>query len=472
MLSFIKSTRELADFLGVKYSYFIYYLNVKTESSKYRQFTIRKKKGGQREIIAPDNQLLLWQRKLADFLLDKYNPRDCVHGFVRERSIRSNALIHATNRYILNIDIKDFFPSIHFGRVRGAFQKQPFNANPRVAIFLSKLCCFQGKLPQGAATSPIISNIICAKLDTRLSRLAKKYFLYYTRYADDITFSKRSTVFPPEVGSLDNQNKSIVGNELVLALQQNSFNINPNKVHLQVNTHRQIVTGLVVNKKVNVQRRYVRNIRAMLHDVQQRGVASATVTHARKRIDGKAPNILEVLRGKIEFIKAIKGENDKVYVNFAGRLAKMDNAYRNVLMKRNKEAAMRDFFISHASEDKPAIARPLAEELVRIGFKVWYDEYELKVGDSLRTKIEHGLANSTYGIVILSHNFFSKKWPQNELNGLWAKENVADRVILPIWFNLTQKDLVSYAPMLADKIAIPSDGTNISEVALKIKQSL
>jgi len=116
-----------------------------------------------------------------------------------------------------------------------------------------------------------------------------------------------------------------------------------------------------------------------------------------------------------------------------------------------------DFFISHASEDKDEIARPLAELLEALGFKVWYDEFALKLGDSLNQSINNGLAASKYGVLILSHNFFAKHWPKRELDGLVAIETASDESrILPIWHNLTHQEIATYSPALADKIAITS----------------
>lgn len=112
-----------------------------------------------------------------------------------------------------------------------------------------------------------------------------------------------------------------------------------------------------------------------------------------------------------------------------------------------------DVFISHATEDKEEVAKPLAETLSRNGIKVWYDKFTLTLGDSLRRKIDEGLAHSRYGIVVLSHNFFSKEWPQKELDGLAAREYKGEKVILPIWHNLTREEVTKYSPMLADRYA-------------------
>jgi hypothetical protein len=115
---------------------------------------------------------------------------------------------------------------------------------------------------------------------------------------------------------------------------------------------------------------------------------------------------------------------------------------------------MYDIFISHASEDKESIARPLAVALAKKGFRVWYDETELKLGDSLSKKIDEGLAQSKYGIVILSKAFFQKNWPERELQGLASREvNSGEKVILPIWHKITKEDILSYSPTLADKLA-------------------
>lgn len=112
-----------------------------------------------------------------------------------------------------------------------------------------------------------------------------------------------------------------------------------------------------------------------------------------------------------------------------------------------------DVFISHASEDKEKVARPLADHLVAANLVVWLDEMELCIGDSLRRSIEVGLSRSSFGIVILSPSFFAKEWPQKELDALIARENGQQKVILPVWHNLTKSDVERYAPLLADKLA-------------------
>jgi TIR domain len=131
-----------------------------------------------------------------------------------------------------------------------------------------------------------------------------------------------------------------------------------------------------------------------------------------------------------------------------------------------------DAFISHASEDKLGLVRPLANALRKMGFRIWYDEFELRVGDSLRQSIDRGLVNSRYGIVVLSVAFFAKNWPQYELNGLTAKEIEGHRVILPIWHKITKDDVLKFSPTLADKVAVTTKSHSIKEVAIELAKVL
>lgn len=123
-----------------------------------------------------------------------------------------------------------------------------------------------------------------------------------------------------------------------------------------------------------------------------------------------------------------------------------------------------DFFVSHASEDKDAFVRPLAEALQARGAAVWYDEFTLRVGDSLRRKIDQGLASSRFGIVVLSEAFFNKEWPQRELDGLTAMEVGGKSRILPIWHKISKDEVLRYSPTLADKVALNSSTKSVSEI--------
>jgi hypothetical protein len=124
-----------------------------------------------------------------------------------------------------------------------------------------------------------------------------------------------------------------------------------------------------------------------------------------------------------------------------------------------------DAFIAHASEDKAKVVKPLATALTKLGFRVWYDEFELRVGDSLRVSIDRGLVNSRFGIVVLSPSFFAKNWPRYELNGLTAREVEGSKVILPIWHAVARADVLAYSPTLADKVALSTRRLGIKRIA-------
>jgi len=128
-----------------------------------------------------------------------------------------------------------------------------------------------------------------------------------------------------------------------------------------------------------------------------------------------------------------------------------------------------DVFVSHATEDKDAIVRPLSQALQIQGLSVWYDEFELRIGDSLRRKIDHGLANSRFGVVVISRSFFAKNWAQYELDGLVTREmHGGTQVILPVWHEISKDEIISKSPTLADKLALRTADSTIQEIAEEI----
>ncbi len=133
-------------------------------------------------------------------------------------------------------------------------------------------------------------------------------------------------------------------------------------------------------------------------------------------------------------------------------------------IKKRVNSSRFDVFISHATEDKETLVRPLALALAQHGFKVWYDEFELKLGDCLSKSIDHGLASSAYGIVVLSKAFFSKNWPQYELEGLIARQMVGEKVVLPVWHGVSRDDILRYSPPLADRLALDSKTNTIQQM--------
>ncbi|MDJ0742704.1 MAG: reverse transcriptase domain-containing protein [Xenococcaceae cyanobacterium MO_167.B27] len=195
----LKNRCDIANLLDITDYQLRYHLYIHSLKSAYTEFKIPKKSGGYRHILQPITSLKIIQQKLNQVLKAVYEPKPSTHGFTVGRSIVTNAQAHLRQRYLLNIDLKDFFPSINFGRVRGLFMAKPYNCTEEVATILAQICCYDNQLPQGSPTSPIISNMICSKLDSQLQRLAKKHQCIYTRYADDITFS--TSRCPPDLSS-------------------------------------------------------------------------------------------------------------------------------------------------------------------------------------------------------------------------------------------------------------------------------
>lgn len=331
----LRSPRELAELLEVPYKVLGYHLYGMPESQKYGSFEIPKKTGGTRKIFAPVTSIKILQAKLNFILQRTYRRNLAVHGFVYKRSIVSNAAIHKGKEYVLNVDVLDFFPSINMGRVYGMFKSRPYRLPEKVAAVLAKLCTFDNQLPQGAPSSPIVSNMICARLDGELHRLASKYHCRYTRYADDLTFSGNQPHFPealvvPKPSAVPIRPKAEIGTELNAVIEANGFQVNPKKVWLQPANARQCVTGLTVNEFPNVSRKYVSQIRAMLHAWDNYGLAAAENEFFAKydqkhRAPFGAPRTFKrVVKGKINFLKAVRGPRNPTYLKFCKQLAELD----------------------------------------------------------------------------------------------------------------------------------------------------
>lgn len=264
---------DLATLLGYKSKSLSYVLYKLPDTAKYTTFKIPKKTGGEREICAPTAQLKLLQRRLANILyacrdeIDKESKLGSLsHGFRRRHSIVTNAKPHHGRRYVLNLDLKDFFPSFNFGRVRGYFIKsKAFELNEKVATLIAQIACYENALPQGSPCSPVISDLLAHLLDVRLARMAKSEGVTYSRYADDLTFSTNKKVFPPALATQKEGEAEDweLGNELVSRITGAGFCINPDKTRMQCGMSRQLVTSLTVNKKVNVRREYYKRTRAM-----------------------------------------------------------------------------------------------------------------------------------------------------------------------------------------------------------------
>lgn len=265
---------DFATLLGYSPAGLSYILYRQPSALKYRSFTIPKRSGEERHILAPKPKLKLLQRRLADLLyqaladIDKAGtPRKPLsHGFAKKLSIVTNAKNHKRKRFVLNFDLKDFFPAINFGRVRGVFiNDRRFEFDPTIATLIAQVACHENALPQGSPCSPVISNIIGNLLDIRLVRFARAHKCTYSRYADDITFSTNAKHFPPEVAEPLSflGDDWVVGAKLEAEISRAGFQINPAKTRMQLRGSRQQTTGLVVNEKPNICSEYYRSVRAM-----------------------------------------------------------------------------------------------------------------------------------------------------------------------------------------------------------------
>jgi hypothetical protein len=295
---------------------------------RYRTFYIPKKNGQKREISSPYKTLNNILHFINVLLTKIYEPDISAMGFVKNRSVVDNAQKHVGHNYVFNMDLKDFFTSINEARVIARLQYPPFNFNKKLSFTIAGLCAIRkeesGKvrfvLPQGAPTSPLLSNAVCDYLDRQMRKIAKKHGVHYSRYADDITFSSMCNVFQ-ENGDFMCEVKKIIAKQ--------GFKINKAKTRLQKKTHRQEVTGLTVNGKPNVSHQYVHDLRCILHIWEKYGYGDAyTRFYPKYKADKghvkKGEPILEnVIEGKLNYLRMVKGEEDAVYEKLLERYSNL-----------------------------------------------------------------------------------------------------------------------------------------------------
>jgi retron-type reverse transcriptase len=405
-----------------------WYANPKLGRKRYDEFKIKKKSGAERSINSPVKGLKSLQKTLSFILQCVYEPHNAAMGFVRYRSIFDNAKLHVRSKYIYNIDLKDFFPSVDQARVWKCFQLHPFNLNKAssvereymkwddfkkeylgteepvnflkgkgrmftntpygtiyvannfnvekekyillgntslktkssislegtlwlvnkipntsrldIANIITSLCCTEleverkniqtgewekekrNVLPQGAPTSPIITNIVCQKLDYLLSAVAKRFGLKYSRYADDITFSSMHNVYQLDSDFLK---------ELHRIIAEQNFQIKESKTRLQKEGYRKEVTGLLVNEKVNVQNRYIKQLRMWLYYWERYGYEKASNFFTKQYISDKGhfkkrkPDMASVIKGKLNFLKMVKGSENPLFTKLSYRFETLTN---------------------------------------------------------------------------------------------------------------------------------------------------
>lgn len=284
----------------------------------YHLSNIAKANGKIRTIYAPNARLKFLQRQILPLLNQLYRVRNPVHGFVASKSVKTNASAHLRKKFILNLDLKDFFPSITERRVRGLLRS--LGIDGRVSEIVARLCCYDGYLPQGAPTSPVLSNMVCFRMDSELLAFAKECRCVYTRYADDITFSSHqhmTNLFQDAVPSSGRFSPELLVPSLQNIFSANGFVINPVKAHYADKYSRRMVTGLKVNEVINVDRKYVRNIRAILHALERQG-REEVQAEFEAEYGGKS-DVSVHLKGKLIWLRHIKGQTDSVFRSLALR---------------------------------------------------------------------------------------------------------------------------------------------------------
>ncbi len=321
-LPIINDDKELASFLGIEYKklrFLVYHRDVVSVDHYYR-YTIPKKRGGVRNIAAPKSVLKNSQRKILDDILFKIPTSDDAHGFLKGKSVVSAAESHFKQpELLINIDLEDFFPTITFERVRGLFKS--FGYSGYIASMLAMICTYcermkievRGEekyiktsnriLPQGSPASPMITNIICIKLDKRLKGLSSKYNFTYTRYADDMSFSFNGDDYELNIGRFIGLVSKIVKEE--------GFNINKDKTKFLRKNNCQCITGIVINnEEIGVPKKWVKKLRAAIYNANK----------ARNSGEVLSSKVINEISGMTSWIKSVNEKRYKAIIDSAMEL--------------------------------------------------------------------------------------------------------------------------------------------------------
>jgi len=343
-----------------------YYSDNRIVKHKYKTFNIKKKSGKDRIIHAPYKGLKTIQRCINHLLLNKFNHHHLSFGFVPRKSIIDGAKLHIEKNYVFNIDLQDFFPSINSKRVAAVLQLKPFNFTQKNAVKVANICTtnleieiidehgnkrivLEQVLPQGAPTSPVLTNIICQRLDRKMTGLAKRFGLNYSRYADDITFSSNHYVY---------SNKGNFKKELKRIIENERFKINDKKTRLLSRKQRQEVTGVTVNTKVNVTRKYTKQIRTIIHNWEKSGYDSAYTIFMDKygiinTNSGHIPKLENVVEGKLRYMGMVKGFNDSTYLKLLSRFKSQMAQHSLMNIIDNSEPGKLKTILTNKGPNKP-----------------------------------------------------------------------------------------------------------------------
>lgn len=316
----LESAYDLADFWGVPTSQLTYYAFHVDKRNTYRTFSFMRRNGKERRIDAPNKTLKYLQRILHESLMKIYGPHPAVHGFLPKHSIVCNAKQHVERKFVLNIDIADFFPSITRKRIYGRLVSPPYSFHSNIANIIGSLATnAYWVLPQGSPSSPVIANMITAGLDRDIANLCGMYRCWYSRYADDITISTSRRQMPPDLARYPNAlgtGQVIIGDRLTHLIEYHGFEINHQKSRLQSHWTRQLCTGLVVNtSKLSPPKSYIRRLRSLIDHWQRRGWQhAAMLLHEKERrpLFGSRQELMNHAIGRINYLGMVRGNDDAV----------------------------------------------------------------------------------------------------------------------------------------------------------------
>ncbi|MEM6319673.1 MAG: reverse transcriptase family protein [Bacteroidota bacterium] len=292
------------------------FMHVFANNPRYQQFYVAKSNGGQRLIENPNEPLKKLQQRLAFFLSAIYFEKrpDCAHGFIKAaadepkgRGIYSNALQHANSKWVFNLDLRDFFHSISRNRVRLFFRQYPMRFSKNAADCLAGICTYQGRLPMGAPTSPVLSNLVCIGLDKKLMALAADKKWVYTRYADDLTFSAKKPFKKKHIQAIRN------------LIREAGFIINEDKVQKWKKGERPEITGLILkNKKPDLKKDYLADLQRdidIYFYLQSQPLKERRI-FAKQQLETYKKSII----GQINFVGQVKGKKHKSYKKLAKQM--------------------------------------------------------------------------------------------------------------------------------------------------------
>lgn len=434
-----------------------YYCNPARATKAYKHFKIAKKSGGFREISAPTKSLHSILTCLNVVFQALYVPSDIAKGFLPGKSVIDNASVHVGMNYIFNTDIKDFFPSINQARVWAVLQLKPLNFTREAANIIAGLCCMKVEnedatgdgvkyrfvLPQGSPASPILTNIVCQKLDHRLQGLAKKFELNCTRYADDITFSSSHNIY---------QKDGAFFKELQRIIEDQNFRMNIGKTRLQTKYMRQEVTGLVVSDKVNVNRQYSRDLGTILFIWEHYGLEAAYARFSSYYAENKPCNkiggpdfFIKVIKGKLMFMKMVKGENDPVFVKFLNRFDALTKNKENSQSNSDLEYSVARFEKEfHTRVDfKYKADKDMSEENLIATTRFQKKNIFVVVSKKCRTTL-HSVLSGQPNITLV------------QLKSKFYIVRKADEAGKPIWYIMNGKPKVMKTSGLVDIETIPT----------------